>query len=69
MSEQEQKDLTPALAEYLGISVEAVKGFVVSVEHEAEDGLRLTSIWSTGTPVWRLLSFAREIVDTLKNLR
>lgn len=63
------EDMKEKLAEALDTDVEKITGFVVAVEHETEDGLTLSSVWSAQTPIWRLLSYSVELHTHLEQQR
>jgi hypothetical protein len=57
-----EKELKKVLAKWLGLDVEQITGFVAAVEYDkGSDGFSLSSLWSSDTPRWRLLSFAQEL--------
>jgi hypothetical protein len=56
-----------AVADYFGVEPEGVFGLVLACERidPERQTLVLSSAWSAATPVWRLESFARELLLTI----
>jgi hypothetical protein len=58
------QQLHEAVANYFGVEPEGVLGLVIACERidPEEQRLALSSAWSSATPVWRLESYARELL-------
>ena len=63
MADEESKGavITEAIAEYLEIEAEDVRGWVVGVERMTESGVTFSSVWSVNVPIWGLLGFVSEL--------
>lgn len=55
-----------AIAAHFDIEPQNITGFVLAVEHTSPEGSTLSSAWSMAAPVWRLKSFARELLAHLE---
>ena len=71
MSDDETKGLliSEAIAEYIGVEPESIRGWVVACERDTPEGVSFSTVWSINVPIWGLLGYAEELKKHLENQR